>query len=283
MISRRLAFPAGTQKSILKKGGHALPRKQFNLEKKSSLDRDARAFIEKAGIKNGQGRQQISDYVRGLKALGWWGLVVSFPLRFHQNSESGTTLYGLGKDFEGEEFSATITGTLTRTTSGLVSPDPGNYLYLNRHAIADLTFWIGGCARLSSGAGLYGELFEQADSVMKISGYGSSGNVELYVYPQDLGDSGSDIPILTGFTSAPGFFQFIGNGDQFFSKKNTESRSEATFMETSIERSESAGIGNVRGTMPFFFFASAITPGNDEQNKFYSLYKSTLGQGLGLP
>lgn len=282
MISRKLAFPAGAQKSVLSGFGHASRRWRFNLEKRSSLDRDARAFIEKAGIKNGQGRQQISDYVRGLKALGLWGQVVSFPLRFQQNAPAGNTLYGLGRDFESEEFSASIVGTMTRTSLGLASPDAGNYLYLSRHAIADPAFWIGGCVQIVNAIGVAGELFEQSDSVLKISGY-ADGSVVMEVYPQDLNNSLSDIPPITGFSAAFGFFQFTGNSDVFTSKKNVDALSSSDFEETSINRSENSLIANIRCTMPFFFFASAYVINNGQQNQFYSLYKSTLGQGLGLP
>lgn len=282
MIARKLAFPSGAQKSVLSGFGHASRRWRFNLEKRSSLDRDARGFIEKAGIKNGQGRQQISDYVRGLKAMGLWGLVVSFPLRFQQNAPAGSTLYGLGKDFEGEEFSASINGTMTRTSLGLASPDTGNCLDLGRHAIADPFFWIGGCAQIVNASGVAGELFQQSDSVFQINGY-SNGNVLMAVYPSDLNNSLSDIPPIGNFSSAFGVFQFTGQSDNFTSKKNAEAQSSSTFEETSIGRSENSIIANIRCTMPFFFFASAAYSNNSQQNQFYSLYKSTLGQGLGLP
>lgn len=282
MIARKLAFPAGAQKSVLSGFGHASRRWRFNLEKRNSLDRDARAFIEKAGIKNGQGRQQISDYVRGLKAMGLWGRVVSFPLRFHQNAPSGSTMYGLGKDFEDEEFSAGINGTMTRTSLGLASPDSGNYLDLGRHAIADINFSIGGCVRIVNAIGVSGELFQQSDSVFQINGY-ANGNVVMVVYPSDLNNSLSDIPPITNFSSAFGFFQFTANAEIFTAKKNAEAQSSSTFEEISTGRSENSIIANIRCTMPFFFFCSFFTINNSQQNKFYSLYKSTLGQGLGLP
>ena len=278
MSSPRLAQPGKELKSVMLGPQHTSRRWRFHVEKKGSLDKDARAYIEKAGVKNAQGRQQISDYVRGLKALGWWGLVVSFPLRFHQNSESGGTIYALGRDFEGEEFSANIIGTVTRTSSGLVIPEAGNYLYMNRFAVSDISFWIGGCARVVD----QGELFQQADSVFQINGY-ANGQVLMVVYPFDINNSVSDIPALLSFSSSLGFFQFTGNDDAFTSKKNAQASSGSTFTAIVTERCENSSIGNCEGTMPFFFFASAIGPDNSNQNKFYSLYKSTLGQGLGLP
>lgn len=279
MIGRKLAFPAGAQKSVLSGFGHASRRWRFNLEKRNSLDRDARAYIEKAGVKNEQGRQQISDYVRGLKSLGWWGLLVSFPLRFQQNAPAGSTLYSLGLDFEGEEnFTATINGTPTRSSQGMIFPAVSNFLNLSRHLIADTAFWVGGCAQTTGS----GQIFIQDDDVMRITCY-VTGNLDLLIYPSDLNNSYSDIPNLSNFSTGLGFFQFTGLDDVFTAKKNLSSLSSSDFEAASIGRSGGSIIGNIQGTMPFFFFGSAIAPDNDQQNKFYSLYKSTLGQGLGLP
>ncbi len=61
--------------------------------RKNNLDPDAVAFCNRSGA---QDRIAINAFVRGVKALGLWNSMVCWPLRSTQNAGTGTTAYSLG-------------------------------------------------------------------------------------------------------------------------------------------------------------------------------------------
>jgi hypothetical protein len=63
---------------------------------RNPLDRDAREFIQRAGVTDAAGRIQLNEFVRGIKGLGLWDSMVAWPLRSNQNAGTGTTAYSLG-------------------------------------------------------------------------------------------------------------------------------------------------------------------------------------------
>jgi hypothetical protein len=63
---------------------------------RNPLDRDAREFIQRAGVTDAAARSQINEFVRGIKGLGLWDSMVCWPLRSSQNAGTGTTAYSLG-------------------------------------------------------------------------------------------------------------------------------------------------------------------------------------------
>ena len=67
------------------------------------LDADAAAYIARSGATD---RTAINAFVRGVKALGLWNNMVCWPLRSSQNAGFGSTAYSLGG-------LGTFNGTLT--------------------------------------------------------------------------------------------------------------------------------------------------------------------------
>lgn len=63
---------------------------------KPAYDADASTYFTTAGVTNTAGRQQISRFVTGIKDLGLWSSMVCWPLRSSQNAGTGTTAYSLG-------------------------------------------------------------------------------------------------------------------------------------------------------------------------------------------
>ena len=62
----------------------------------NKFDPDALAFFKNAGITDFTAKTQINDFVVGIKNLGLWSSMVSWPLRSSQNAGTGTTAYSLG-------------------------------------------------------------------------------------------------------------------------------------------------------------------------------------------
>jgi hypothetical protein len=63
---------------------------------RAMLDVDALAYFTRAGITDPTAKQQIIDFVKGVKALGLWNNMVCWPLRSSQNKGTGTTAFSLG-------------------------------------------------------------------------------------------------------------------------------------------------------------------------------------------
>ena len=74
-----------------------------------AFDPDASAYFATAGITDATTKTQINLFVKGVKDLGLWSSIVSWPLRTSQNAESGTTAYSLGG-------LGTFNGTMTSIT-----------------------------------------------------------------------------------------------------------------------------------------------------------------------
>jgi hypothetical protein len=80
---------------------------------KTSLDIDALLFCERSGARD-VGR--ISEFVRGIKALGLWNSMVCWPLRSTQNAATNDIMFSLGGL---GSFSGTMTNGPIRGADGM--------------------------------------------------------------------------------------------------------------------------------------------------------------------
>jgi hypothetical protein len=62
----------------------------------SGYDADAVAYFERAGVTDGTAKGQINAFVKGIKDLGLYNSMACWPLRSSQNAGTGTTAYSLG-------------------------------------------------------------------------------------------------------------------------------------------------------------------------------------------
>jgi hypothetical protein len=65
----------------------------LNLIVRESLDKDAAEFCRRSGADD---KRALNAFVRGIKLLGLWSNMVCWPLRSTQNTGTGTTAYSLG-------------------------------------------------------------------------------------------------------------------------------------------------------------------------------------------
>jgi len=61
-----------------------------------AFDSDAAAFFATAGVTDATAKTQINSFVKGIKDLGLYNNMVCWPLRSSQNAGTGTTAYSLG-------------------------------------------------------------------------------------------------------------------------------------------------------------------------------------------
>jgi len=232
------------------------------------IDPDAQAFIDVSGATDIQG---INDFVKGIKALGLWNSMVCWPLRSSQNAGTGSTAYSLGGlgtyngtlvngptwgasgiNFNAAAARIAVTGTFAQplTIMGSVNFNTTT----NGGALIDgnnrVHIWNGTeVAQVSLFAGTTLPSAANTYSVGSnfVAGYANGASSVVYV--NGAGTSGNAGSNTLGNTQV-----FIGNN------------SSASFGDRNID-----------------IAFCAILNGQAYNDAVRALYKSTLGQGLGLP
>lgn len=261
-----------------------------------AYDADASAYFATAGITSTAVRQQISRFVTGVKALGLWSSMVCWPLRSSQNAGTGLLAYSLGG-------LGAYYGTFAGATLPTWSEDGVNF---TDSTAAKIT------TSLTQGSSQDINIF----SVVECKPYvtqphvicgtrgGSGGSSAGFTCAQDWYAQGAG-PLLwdaTGTLAISVFLSRITNGT-FNAYTNRISVSGATKtlgvkLNTGTEstisavRTYNAGVNftigsqhltdvsALGGKLPFlaYFNTASIS-----SSSFYTLYKTTLGTGLGLP
>jgi Concanavalin A-like lectin/glucanases superfamily len=239
-------------------------------------------------------RTLINNFVKGIKDLGLWSNMVCWPLRSAQNKGSGSTVYSLGGlgtyngTLNGTSLPTWGTNGLTNTSDGLVrtsfpwSTTHSGLAVYNQSSTAGLqTIFqfgdaLGGTAngrrsnvRLDANLFLYNGSYNSYGfgptslNAFKMAGYGVISGSSLLGYNDGSTSTISASPVsLAGGTSTNNFVFLACAG--------------------------STGGGN-DSPVQFFVgssaFASAfnIQLSSGQYSSLYSLYKTTLGKGIGLP
>ena len=241
---------------------------------KPAYDADASTYFTTAGVTNTAGRQQISRFVTGIKDLGLWSSMVCWPLRSSQNAGTGTTAYSLGGL---GSYNGTLTGGPTWGDDGITFTSGSS----QRINVPDITISQTDLILATCQAATSGNLRVIDFNTPTLAGIGTwagfGGN-----YFWDVRSSANTINRITGgsvptsrvFThgiaSASGSAFFV-NGTSILS--NAVSSTNANI--SSFQINKNAANANIA----FAMFSQSIT-GN---TSLYTLYKTTLGQGLGLP
>ena len=240
---------------------------------KPTADLDAVAYIGKVGITDVTAQNAINDFVLGIKNLGLWSNMVCWPLRSSQNAGTGTTAYSLGGF-------GTYNGTLVNSPSWGVdgitfTSGSSQTITVPNITISQTDIILATCQAATSG-NLRTIQFQASGSFPGIWA-GFSGQYYWDVRSTANTDNrlnGGSVPtsrIFThGIASASGSSFFV-NGSSILS--NAVSSTNANM--SSFRINDNGGNGNIA----FAMFSQSIT-GNAS---LYSLYKTTLGQGLGLP
>ena len=243
---------------------------------KSTADLDAVAYIGRAGITDVVAQNAINDFVLGIKNLGLWSSMVSWPLRSTQNAGTGTTAYSLGGF-----------GTFNGTLAGSPLPTWG---------VDGITFTSG----FSQAIDVPNITISQTDLILASCQAATSGNLRTIQYQAAGGvqfgiwagfggqyywdcrsttntlnrQNGGSVPTSRVFThgiASTSGASFFVNGTSILNNAVSSTNANAS----SFKINNNGGNGN----FAFAMFSQSIT-GNAS---LYSLYKTTLGAGLGLP
>lgn len=260
----------------------------------SGYDLDAAAYFDRAGVTDSTAKSQISAFVIGIKDLGLYNDMVSWPLRSAQNAGTGTTAYSLGGlgTFDGTFAGATLptwdadgvnftNDTAAKITTSLAQ---GSSDDINIFSVVECNPYV-----------------TEANSICGTRG-GPGGSSAGFTCAQNWYDQGAEtliwLPaspaeaITTRFTN--GSFNTYTHRISVSSatktagiKLNTGAESTASQVQV-YTAGENFTIGNqnptspnasLGGKLPFLaYFKTASL-----SSSIYTLYKTTMGTGLGLP
>ncbi|NBW19865.1 MAG: hypothetical protein EBR82_69015 [Caulobacteraceae bacterium] len=250
-----------------------------------SIDPDAAAFCARSGASD---RAALSAFVRGVKDLGLWESMVCWPLRSSQNAGTGTTAYSLGG-------LGTFNGTLTN------GPTWG---------VDGVTLVRASSQRVNLGVGAFGNAGSEQNSVwafykpnslttpqMVVSqGNGSEAEnfaIQLWTNNQEesavtyAGRSHAAASttwkgILVGNTATQGAGGFNGANFGTFNTSTTFARGTGQAV-IGCWQPDSPSVSNFYDGIVGAVIRINATPTTQLNGNIYTLYKDTLGTGLGLP
>ena len=271
------------------------------LRSTGSADPDASAYCAASGATD---FQAVNDFVKGVKALGLWSSMVCWPLRSAQNAGTGSTAYSLGGL---GTYNGTLVNGPTWGADGVLFNANNKYITLGNTGITTGAFSSISVARMgvttTNGNLMHTTLFSPSNSIFGSGFYSYDGN--------NVGENSILFNGLTGgfrlTTSGNTVVRNIGN----YYRLSTVSTLSAPTTATGLIKingsaaviSGAAGTGNLPYTSTetrSIIFANSQSSVRDESGVFSmwvvgtqiseatseqirALYKSTLGQGLGLP
>jgi hypothetical protein len=251
----------------------------------SSFDNDARTFINTSGAID---RAVVNYFVKGIKRLGLWDDMVCWPLRSAQNAGTGSTAYSLGGL---GTYNGTLVNGPTWGVDGVNFTDDSNQsidtTFAPNSTDDHIYFAVIQCN--SEGAG-----FNYAGSTRNGSsgGYSYATNV-LGNFRSQLWDIGSNHVFATSAAITDGTYHSAA----YKTKISTAIKETSISIDAGSQSSASGTItqnapaslkigaeGNdTRSFNGNFSFAAFFKNYNASIAEINALYKSTLGQGLGLP
>lgn len=264
---------------------------------RNPLDRDAREYIQRAGVTDAAVRLQLNEFTRGVKALGIWNSLVGWPLRSTQNAGTGTTVHSLGGL---GTYNGTLVNGPTWGSNGIAFTNASS-----QSISTALTMGVGSAGVVytqTSGvsSALWSNRPEGAwDKGITMFARESSDTLNLI----DVGAASAERMRATGtplfsqhvFTQATATLPGSSVAANTTFRNNKTARSTGSYVLGSTgavgtpDTAVRIGAGNSNGTFAFFegtmsfvFFATQNFS-SAQQESVYDLYKATLGSGLGLP
>ena len=246
-------------------------------------DADALAYFATAGITNADSKKAINSFVVGMKGLGYWSNMRCWLLRSSQNAGTGTTAYSLGGL---SAANGTLANGPTWGTDGIIFDGtndaidlPSGVLGTGNTATSILAFLQPTGATLSVVVGS-GEIVNQTANLYHLKARGSGGD--------DFATMAfTDSSIAAGDTTFKSLFQ--GNTTLGFKGKNGGTVTSFPLNFTLNKVGANSAIGYYPNNPQYFtgtisaIVVISATPSTQLNSDVYSLYKTTLGTGLGLP
>jgi hypothetical protein len=250
----------------------------------ASFDPDARAFVNTSAATD---RAAINYFVKGIKRLGLWDDMVCWPLRSAQNAGTGSTAYSLGGL---GNYNGTLVNGPTWGVDGVNFTDDSNQSIdtnFSPSSTDDHVFYTAiQCNPIGSQINMVGSTRNGSSG-----GYTYQSNQAGFFWSQ-LWDIGGNHITATSPAITDGTYHSAA----YKTKISTAIKETSISIDAGSESSASGTItqnepitlkiGNetsnrsFNGNLPFVAFFKNY---NSPILQINNLYKSTLGQGLGLP
>jgi len=252
------------------------------------FDADATAFAAASGATDVAG---LSAFVKGVKELGLWNSMVCWPLRSSQNAGTGTTAYSLGGlgtfngtlvngptwDSDALDFS-TDTSELSTTVQVAASPVAAMFVHKSAQAQANNESVF-----FTAGLNINGRQFSAGNS-SDLSAQNYSGLSGTW-YNSSFGVTNFGNGSRTGRDYVS--FRVLSAAAARISRNTSQSSSDlsVTAWDSSSPDSVRFGFYPTNASDSGLSFMAYVTAAvsNSLDAQFYTLYKQTLGAGLGLP
>ena len=252
---------------------------------------DVQGYLNVCNITAAAPRKDIRDFSAGVNDLGLWNSMVCWPLRSSQNYGSGDTVFSLGGL---GTFNGTLVGGPTWAADGVTFD--GTNDYINAPSVnfpASFTFFL--THKNNAGAKASKPIIGTTSGTFETNlhfGHTNVGTVYGVLWAQataqQLGyNSSIASPALGSFESAAfgyilGSSDFTKNGGSFSTRVSDPTTALLAEQKTLQIGGNTQNSQYFNGQIPFASFISQkIT--EPQHAALYTLYKDTLGQGLGLP
>ena len=252
-------------------------------------DVDADAYLSRAGVTDPLGRCEVLWFTRGMKALDLWNNMVCWPMRNYQNIGTGSTVYSLGGlgSFNGTNVNSPMWGKDGIAYSNpTINSNTQRTTFSNIIGSTAINSFALGVASITSGVNF--------NRILDIQNGTASGRNPLFSLGYNNNSSGFQLPNTPSATSASlnktiplnSFQSLIGSKvDNLVrislnaSLIDTATANATGFVLSSIT---TASIAYFNGTVAISLIGR-FDANTDLVAKVNDLYKSTLGNGLGLP
>jgi hypothetical protein len=255
----------------------------------SGYDADAAAYFDRAGVTDTTAKTQINAFVKGVKDLGLWSSIVSWPLLSSQNKGSGTIAYSLGGY---GIYNGTLSSSGLWSTDGLSISIESNFLNtgLNLGASPESLFMVSniisdpganGLFLITAGVNQNGrQLYLTTSAVATLDAYaGFRDTWATFSFGYDFPNTGLPTRVGARYIS----FRPQTDASMNLTCNNSNYTSAATGWGTSSAGQIVPRGGNVTTKLGFFAYTNNTVITNALDASLRSLYKTTMGTGLGLP
>jgi hypothetical protein len=246
---------------------------------KPTADIDAVAYIGRAGVTNVVAQNAINDFVLGMKALNLYNNMACWPLRSTQNAGTGTTAYSLGGL---GTFNGTLVSGPTWGVDGIIF-DGSNDVITTSLTTQFTDFTAMATARINVSAGNASRIIDKNFSTGFWLGKAFADNQAGGGVREGSPPYGRYVSCTEGVYNT--LFSTRGGTTHSIYKNGSSTVATGTVTSTALS-SDSVSFGGssnfLLGTISFTLMSDQSFSGSTVDS-VYSLYRNTLGAGLGLP
>lgn len=300
MITRKLAFPSGAQKSVLGGSFGIKPRARWLNEKAAVPDKDAKEYFARAGVTSGPARNQLAAFIHGLKDLGVWNVANCMAMRFSQNHPTQSVVHRFGGASGNESSAITTTGTLVKDSSGISLSGLNSRIPVGASTTLGqgdnkLKFsFFSACRASGSASSVVGGAFNLASGNSALQWFRISRNTSSNSYTALVLDDGVSYSATITPPNSINNFNFVSMGtvgaDTITTINGTAGgtitgqapKNTSTALIYSHSAYDHTFSGTFSGSIAFCMTVVESELTQLQHFQLYHLYKKTLGRGLGL-